>query len=165
MKKISFKNSDNFKDLESFTKLILAFNKRKYALFKEVAKRESWDQIYVNDIRYDLIRMAIMEFHISKGFFTIGDITGITDLNVRSIERFLKKLVVAGYFEKRSCEKDKRVMEYFATDKSLLMLKIYLNLLKEGAGLFNVSSEETANLGNMPAENLKKYLDWSEEIN
>tara|TARA_B100000989_G_scaffold67218_1_gene46744 strand:- start:12 stop:509 length:498 start_codon:yes stop_codon:yes gene_type:complete len=165
MKKISFKNSDNFKDLESFTKLILAFNKRKYALFKEVAKRESWDQIYVNDIRYDLIRMAIMEFHISKGFFTIGDITGITDLNVRSIERFLKKLVVAGYFEKRSSKKDKRVVEYFATDKSLLMLKIYLNLLKEGAGLFNVSSEETANLGNMPAEDLKKYLDWSEEIN
>ena len=106
-----------------------------------------------------------MEFHISKGFFTIGDITGITDLNVRSIERFLKKLVVARYFEKRSCKKDKRVVEYFATDKSLLMLKIYLNLLKEGAGLFNVSSEETANLGNMSAEDLKKYLDWSEEIN
>tara|TARA_X000000368_G_C22640576_1_gene540844 strand:- start:76 stop:573 length:498 start_codon:yes stop_codon:yes gene_type:complete len=165
MKKISFKNSDNFKDLESFTKLILAFNKKKYSLFKEVAKNESWDQIYVNDIRYDLIRMAIMEFHISKGFFTISDLTGITDLNVRSIERFLKKLVVARYFEKRSGEKDKRVVEYFATDKSLLMLKIYLNLLKEGAGLFNVSSEEAANLGNMPAEDLKKYLDWSKEIN
>ena len=164
MKNISFKNSDNFKDLESFTKLILAFNKKKYSLFKEVAERESWDQIYVNDIRYDLIRMAIMEFHISKGFFTISDITGITDLNVRSIERFLKKLVHAHYFEKRSSEKDKRVVEYFATDKSLLMLKIYLNLLKEGAGLFNVSSEETANLGNIPAEDLKKYLDWSKEI-
>ena len=165
MKKISFKNSDNFKDLESFTQMILAFNKKKYSLFKEVAKREKWDQIYVNDIRYDLIRMAIMEFHISKGFFTIGDITGITDLNVRSIERFLKKLVLAGYFEKRTGQKDKRVMEYFATDKSLLMLKVYLNLLKEGAGLFNVSSEEAANLGNMPAEDLKKYLDWSKEIN
>ena len=164
MKNISFKNSDNFKDLESFTKLILAFNKKKYSLFKEVAERESWDQIYVNDIRYDLIRMAIMEFHISKGFFTISDITDITDLNVRSIERFLKKLVVAGYFEKRSSKNDKRVVEYFATDKSLLMLKIYLNLLKEGAGLFNVSSEETANLGNIPAEDLKKYLDWSKEI-
>ena len=165
MKNISFKNSDNFKDLESFTQMILAFNKRKYSLFKEVAKRESWDQIYVNDIRYDLIRMAIMEFHISKGFFTISDITGITDLNVRSIERFLKKLVFARYFEKRSSKKDKRVVEYFATDKSLLMLKIYLNLLKEGAGLFNVSSEEAANLGNMPTEDLKKYLDWSQEIN
>ena len=165
MKNISFKNSDNFKDLESFTKLILAFNKKKYSLFKEIAERESWDQIYVNDIRYDLIRMAIMEFHISKGFFTISDITGITDLNVRSIERFLKKLVHAHYFEKRPSEKDKRVVEYFATDKSLLMLKIYLNLLKEGAGLFNVSSEETANLGNIPAEDLKKYLDWSKELN
>ena len=165
MKKISFKNSDNFKDLESFTQMILAFNKKKYSLFKEVAKREKWDQIYVNDIRYDLIRMAIMEFHISKGFFTISDITGITDLNVRSIERFLKKLVLAGYFEKRTGQKDKRVMEYFATDKSLLMLKVYLNLLKEGAGLFNVSSEEAANLGNMPTEDLKKYLDWSQEIN
>ena len=165
MKKISFKNSDNFKDLESFTKMILAFNKKKYGLFKEVAKREKWDQIYVNDIRYDLIRMAIMEFHISKGFFTISDITDITDLNVRSIERFLKKLVVAHYFEKRSSKQDKRVVEYFATDKSLLMLKIYLNLLKEGAGLFNVSSEEAANLGNMPTEDLKKYLDWSQEIN
>ena len=165
MKKISFKNSDNFKDLESFTKMILAFNKKKYGLFKEVAKREKWDQIYVNDIRYDLIRMAIMEFHISKGFFTISDLTGITDLNVRSIERFLKKLVVAHYFEKRSSKEDKRVVEYFATDKSLLMLKIYINLLKEGAGLFNVSSEEAANLGNMPTEDLKKYLDWSQEIN
>ena len=165
MKNISFKNSDNFKDLEAFTQLILAFNKKKYSLFKEVAKRERWDQIYVNDIRYDLIRMAIMEFHISKGFFTISDLVDITDLNVRSIERFLKKLVVAHYFEKRSGEKDKRVVEYFATDKSLLMLKIYLNLLKEGAGLFNVSSEEAANLGNMPAEDLKKYLDWSKEIN
>ena len=164
MKDISFKNSDNFKDLEGFTKLILAFNKKKYSLFREIANRERWDQIYVNDIRYDLIRMAIMEFHISKGFFTISDITDITDLNVRSIERFLKKLVVAGYFEKRSSKNDKRVVEYFATDKSLLMLKIYLNLLKEGAGLFNVSSEETANLGNMPAEDLKKYLDWSKEI-
>lgn len=164
MKDISFKNSDNFKDLEGFTKLILAFNKKKYSLFKEIANRERWDQIYVNDIRYDLIRMAIMEFHISKGFFTISDITDITDLNVRSIERFLKKLVVAGYFEKRSSKNDKRVVEYFATDKSLLMLKIYLNLLKEGAGLFNVSSEETANLGNIPAEDLKKYLDWSKEI-
>ena len=109
--------------------------------------------------------MAIMEFHISKGFFTISDIRGITDLNVRSIERFLKKLVVAHYFEKRSSKEDKRVVEYFATDKSLLMLKIYLNLLKEGAGLFNVSSEEAANLGNMPTEDLKKYLDWSQEIN
>ena len=165
MKDISFKNSDNFKDLEGFTKLILAFNKKKYSLFREIANRERWDQIYVNDIRYDLIRMAIMEFHISKGFFTISDITDITDLNVRSIERFLKKLVVAGYFEKRSSKNDKRVVEYFATDKSLLMLKIYLNLLKEGAGLFNVSSEETANLGNIPAEDLKKYLDWSQEIN
>ena len=164
MKDISFKNSDNFKDLEGFTKLILAFNKKKYSLFREIANRERWDQIYVNDIRYDLIRMAIMEFHISKGFFTISDITDITDLNVRSIERFLKKLIVAGYFEKRSSKKDRRVVEYFATDKSLLMLKIYLNLLKEGAGLFNVSSEETANLGNMPAEDLKKYLDWSKEI-
>lgn len=164
MKDISFKNSDNFKDLEGFTKLILAFNKKKYSLFREIANRERWDQIYVNDIRYDLIRMAIMEFHISKGFFTISDITDITDLNVRSIERFLKKLVVAGYFEKRSSKKDRRVVEYFATDKSLLMLKIYLNLLKEGAGLFNVSSEEAANLGNMPAEDLKKYLDWSKEI-
>ena len=165
MKDISFKNSDNFKDLEGFTKLILAFNKKKYSLFREIANRERWDQIYVNDIRYDLIRMAIMEFHISKGFFTISDITDITDLNVRSIERFLKKLIVAGYFEKRSSKNDKRVVEYFATDKSLLMLKIYLNLLKEGAGLFNVSSEETANLGNMPAEDLKKYLDWSKELN
>ena len=165
MKDISFKNSDNFKDLEGFTKLILAFNKKKYSLFREIANRERWDQIYVNDIRYDLIRMAIMEFHISKGFFTISDITDITDLNVRSIERFLKKLVVAGYFEKRSSKNDKRVVEYFATDKSLLMLKIYLNLLKEGAGLFNVSSEETANLGNIPAEDLKKYLDWSKELN
>ena len=164
MKDISFKNSDNFKDLEGFTKLILAFNKKKYSLFREIANRERWDQIYVNDIRYDLIRMAIMEFHISKGFFTISDITDITDLNVRSIERFLKKLIVAGYFEKRSSKNDKRVVEYFATDKSLLMLKIYLNLLKEGAGLFNVSSEETANLGNIPAEDLKKYLDWSKEI-
>ena len=164
MKNISFKNSDNFKDLESFTQMILAFNKRKYSLFKEVAKRESWDQIYVNDIRYDLIRMAIMEFHISKGFFTISDITGITDLNVRSIERFLKKLVLAGYFEKRSSEKDKRVMEYYATDKSLLMLKVYLNLLKEGAGLFNVSSEDAAILGNMPAEEFKRYIDWSKEL-
>ena len=164
MKDISFKNSDNFKDLEGFTKLILAFNKKKYSLFREIANRERWDQIYVNDIRYDLIRMAIMEFHISKGFFTISDITDITDLNVRSIERFLKKLIVAGYFEKRSSKKDRRVMEYFATDKSLLMLKIYLNLLKEGAGLFNVSSEETANLGNIPTEDLKKYLDWSKEI-
>ena len=164
MKDISFKNSDNFKDLEGFTKLILAFNKKKYSLFREIANRERWDQIYVNDIRYDLIRMAIMEFHISKGFFTISDITDITDLNVRSIERFLKKLVVAGYFEKRSSKNDKRVVEYFATDKSLLMLKIYLNLLKEGAGIFNVSSEETANLGNIPAEDLKKYLDWSKEI-
>ena len=45
------------------------------------------------------------------------------------------------------------------------MLKIYLNLLKEGAGLFNVSSEEAANLGNIPTEDLKKYLDWSQEIN
>ena len=164
MKDISFKNSDNFKDLESFTELILAFNKKKYALFKEVANKEGWDQIYVNDIRYDLIRMAIMECHISKGFFSISDITGITDLNVRSIERFLKKLVVARYIEKRFSKKDKRVVEYFATDRSLLMIKIYLNILKEGAGLFNVSSEETANLGNMPAEDLKKYLDWSEEI-
>ena len=164
MKSISFKNSDNFKNLEAFTKLILAFNKKKYALFKEVAKRERWDQIYVNDIRYDLIRMAIMECHISKGFFTISDISGITDLNVRSIERFLKKLVLAHYFEKRSSEKDKRVMEYFATDKSLLMLKIYLNLLKEGAGLFNVSSEDAAILGNMPADEFKRYIDWSKEL-
>ena len=164
MKKFSFRDSANFKDLEAFTKLILAYNKKKYSLFKEMADREGWDQIYVNDIRYDLIRMAIMEFHISKGFFTISDITGITDLNVRSIERFLKKLVVAHYFEKRSSKQDKRVVEYFATDKSLLMLKIYLNLLKEGAGLFNVSSEEAANLGNMPTEEFKRYIDWSKEL-
>ena len=98
MKKIvSFEASDNLKNLEGFTKTILSFNQKKYSMFKDMANKHGWDSIYVNDIRYDLLRMAIMDFHISKGFFTISDLTGITDLNIRSIERFLKKIFVAGH--------------------------------------------------------------------
>ena len=164
MKKIvSFEASDNLKNLEGFTKTILSFNQKKYSMFKDMAIKHGWDSIYVNDIRYDLLRMAIMDFHISKGFFTISDLTGITDLNIRSIERFLKKIVVAGYLDKRSSGKDKRVVEYFATDKSLLLLKIYLKLLKEGAGLFKISPEKTAEFSDMTTEELEKYLAWSED--
>ena len=164
MKKlIDLGQSNDLKNLEGFAKSILSYNQKKYSMFKDMADKHGWDSVYVNDIRYDLLRMAIMDFHISKGFFTISDLTGITDLNIRSIERFLKKIVFAGYLGKRSSVKDKRVVEYFAADRSLLLLKVYLRLLKEGAGLFKISPEKTAEFSDMTTEELEKYLAWSED--
>ena len=86
-----FKNPENLKKLKGFSDLILEFNLEKYNLFKEISKKYGWDNVYTQDVRYDLLRMVIMDCHIEKGFFTMNDLINITDLNIRSIERFLSK--------------------------------------------------------------------------
>ena len=96
-----FNNPKNLKKLKGFSDLMLEFNIEKYNLFREMSEKYGWDNTYTQDIRYDLIRMVIMDCHIKKGFFTISDLTGITDLNIRSIERFLSKSVIVGYLEKK----------------------------------------------------------------
>ena len=126
-----------------------------------MSEKYGWDNVYTRDIRYDLIRMVIMDCHIKKGFFTISDLTGITDLNIRSIESFLSKSVIVGYLEKKP-GKDRRVVEYHATEKSTHLLKAYLKLTKKGAELFNLDSEDTAELSNLSSSELKNFLDWSE---
>ena len=103
-----------------------------------------------------------MDCHIKKGFFTISDLTGVTDLNIRSIERFLSKSVIVGYLEKKQ-GKDRRVVEYHATEKSTHLLKAYLKLTKKGAELFHLDSEDTAELSNLSPKELKDFLDWSED--
>ena len=103
-----------------------------------------------------------MDCHIEKGFFTMNDLINITDLNIRSIERFLSKSVQVGYFEKKP-GKDKRVVEYHATEKSAHLLKAYLKLTKKGAELFNLDPEDTAELSNLSPKELKDFLDWSED--
>jgi len=96
-----FNNPENLKKLKGFSDLILEFNLEKYNLFKEISKKYGWDNVYTQDVRYDLLRMVIMDCHIEKGFFTMNDLINITDLNIRSIERFLSKSVQVGYFEKK----------------------------------------------------------------
>ena len=96
-----FNNPENLKKLKGFSDLILEFNLEKYNLFKEISKKYGWDNVYTQDVRYDLLRMVIMDCHIEKGFFTMNDLINITDLNIRSIERFLTKSVQVGYFEKK----------------------------------------------------------------
>jgi DNA-binding MarR family transcriptional regulator len=157
-----FNNPKKLKKLKGFSDLMLEFNVEKYNLFKEMSEKYGWDNVYTQDIRYDLIRMVIMDCHIKKGFFTISDLTGVTDLNIRSIERFLSKSVAVGYLEKKP-GKDKRVVEYHATEKSTHLLKTYLKLTKKGAELFHLDSEDTAELSNLSPKELKDFLDWSED--
>ncbi len=157
-----FKDKKKLKKLKGFSDLMLAFEVEKYNVFKEMSDRLGWDNVYTQDIRYDLIRMVIMDCHIKKGFFTISDLTGVTDLNVRSIERFLSKSVQVGYFEKNP-GKDKRVVEYHATEKSTELLKAYLKITKKGAELVNLNFNDTAELSNLSPKELKDFLDWSED--
>ena len=152
----------NIKKLKGFSDLILNFNTEKYNIFKEISEKHGWDNVYIHDVRYDLIRMTILVSYIKKGFFTISDLNGITDLNIRSIERFLFKSVQVGYFEKRAGI-DKRVVEYLPTEKSLILIKAYLKLIKKGAEVFKIDSESAANISDLSAEELKSFLDWSED--
>lgn len=152
----------NIKKLKGFSDLILNFNTEKYNIFKEMSEKHGWDNVYIHDVRYDLIRMTILDNYIEKGFFTISDLNGITDLNIRSIERFLFKSVQVGYFEKRA-GRDKRVVEYLPTEKSLILIKAYLKLIKKGAEVFKIDSESAANISDLSAEELKSFLDWSED--
>ena len=152
----------NIKKLKGFSDLILNFNIEKYNIFKEMSEKYGWDNVYIHDVRYDLIRMTILDSYIKKGFFTISDLNGITDLNIRSIERFLFKSVQVGYFEKRA-GRDKRVVEYLPTEKSLILIKAYLKLIKKGAEVFKIDSESAANISDLSAEELKSFLDWSED--
>ena len=99
-----FNNPKTLKKLKGFSDLMLEFNIEKYNLFREMSEKYGWDNIYTQDIRYDLIRMVIMDCHIKKGFFTISDLTGVTDLNIRSIERFLSKSVLVGYLGKNQAK-------------------------------------------------------------
>ena len=42
-------------------------------------------------------------------------------------------------------------------------LKAYLKMVKKGAEVFQIDDEKTANLSNLTAEELKDFLDWSED--
>ena len=55
------------------------------------------------------------------------------------------------------------MVEYIPTEKSLILIKAYLKLVKKGAEVFKIDSESTANISDLTADELKSFLDWSED--
>ena len=98
------KNSPSIKgipQLKEIASIILNFESTKHKAFKKVAKKDFWNEIYINDNRYELLRLVIFACYVEKGFFVMSDLTGLTSLNVRSIERMLSRGSQLKYFNKK----------------------------------------------------------------
>jgi DNA-binding MarR family transcriptional regulator len=65
---------------------------------------------------------------IKKGFFIMSDLTGIANLNSRSIERLVSRSTKQDYFIRKP-GKDKRVVEYYPTEKAFYLIKDHIDLL------------------------------------
>ena len=98
-------------NLKYLSDAIVSFELKKYEVISKFAETSDWNQVYVNDSRYELIRLIMLSNFVTKGFFTMSDLVGATNLNTRSIERLISRATKQGYFEKIP-SKDKRVIEY-----------------------------------------------------
>ena len=92
--------------LKSLSEAMLHFELSKYEVFSKFAETSDWNQVYVNDSRYELIRLIMISNFVSKGYFTMSDLVGVTNLNTRSIERLISRSTKANYFVKKP-SKDK----------------------------------------------------------
>ena len=101
----------NLASLKLLSEAMLTFELKKYEVIAKFAETSDWNQVYVNDSRYELIRLIMVSNFVTKGFFTMSDLVGTTNLNTRSIERLISRATKQGYFKKIP-SRDKRVIEY-----------------------------------------------------
>lgn len=114
--------------LKELSALLLNFELEKYKTFSTLQNEEGWNDTYINDSRYEIIRTVMLSCWIKKGFFIMSDLTGITNLNSRSIERFVSRSTKQDYFIRKP-GKDKRVVEYYPTEKAFYLIKDHIDLL------------------------------------
>ena len=143
--------------LKALSEAILHFELSKYEVFSKFAETSDWNQVYVNDSRYELIRLIMISKFVTKGYFTMSDLVGVTNLNTRSIERLISRSTKANYFIKKP-SKDKRVIEYHTTEETFSMIAMHLSLMEVlmnslGEGVkevyeknLNISAEELRNI-------------------
>ncbi|MFL2753919.1 MAG: hypothetical protein ACJ0BD_03350 [Gammaproteobacteria bacterium] len=154
------KNSPSIKgipQLKEIASIILNFESTKHKAFKKVAKKDFWNEIYINDNRYELLRLVIFACYVEKGFFVMSDLTGLTSLNVRSIERMLSRGSQLKYFNKKQGS-DKRVVQYYPTSKSLELMKAHVEVL---VNLKNILGDKDIidKIGITSQEDLYRILD------
>lgn len=152
--------SNKLKDLsklKALSEAMLHFELSKYEVFSKFAETSDWNQVYVNDSRYELIRLIMISNFVTKGYFTMSDLVGVTNLNTRSIERLISRSTKANYFVKKP-SKDKRVIEYHPTEETFSMIAMHLSLMEVlmnslGEGVkevyeknLNISAEELRNI-------------------
>ena len=118
---------DNLASLKLLSQAMLDFELKKYEVIAIFAESSDWNQVYVNDSRYELIRLIMVSNFITKGFFTMSDLVGTTNLNTRSIERLISRATKQGYFKKIP-SKDKRVIEYHPTEEAFSMVAMHLSI-------------------------------------
>ena len=117
----------NLSSLKLLSQAMLDFELKKYEVIAKFAETSDWNQVYVNDSRYELIRLIMVSNFITKGFFTMSDLVGTTNLNTRSIERLISRATKQGYFKKIP-SKDKRVIEYHPTEEAFSMVAMHLSI-------------------------------------
>ena len=117
----------NLSSLKLLSQAMLDFELKKYEVIAKFAKTSDWNQVYVNDSRYELIRLIMVSNFITKGFFTMSDLVGTTNLNTRSIERLISRATKQGYFKKIP-SRDKRVIEYHPTEEAFSMVAMHLSI-------------------------------------
>ena len=118
---------DKLASLKLLSQAMLDFELKKYEVIAKFAETSDWNQIYVNDSRYELIRLIMVSNFITKGFFTMSDLVGTTNLNTRSIERLISRATKQGYFKKIP-SRDKRVIEYHPTEEAFSMVAMHLSI-------------------------------------
>ncbi len=119
----------NLSSLKLLSEAMLTFELKKYEVIAKFAETSDWNQVYVNDSRYELIRLIMVSNFVTKGFFTMSDLVGTTNLNTRSIERLISRATKQGYFKKIP-SKDKRVIEYHPTEEAFSMVAMHLSLFE-----------------------------------
>ena len=87
----------------------------------------------------------------------MSDLTGLTSLNVRSIERMLSRGSQLKYFNKKQGS-DKRVVQYYPTSKSLELMKAHVEVL---VNLKNILGDKDIidKIGITSQEDLYRILD------
>ena len=124
----SKESKNGLSKLKGLSALLLNFELEKYKTFSTLQNKEGWNDTYINDSRYEIIRSVMLSCWIEKGFFKMSDLIGITNLNSRSIERLVSRSTKQDYFIRKP-GKDKRVVEYYPTEKALYSIKDHIDLL------------------------------------